>query len=199
MTHLLLILLILFPGNVNKNKLKEFNTSLDGIVEEFKMKIMDRERCMELKLEASKLAREVKKFVKTTPDLDPEMKVVADFDPYDPPKFVKTANVLGMVYDAKVPGKLRFEIRGQKFEMEPNLDGDLHLRFTDETTGEETYGLGRYLHAAMPDESNKVVLDFNKAYNPPCAFTEYATCPLPPKANHISFKLFAGEKGFELH
>ncbi len=132
-------------------------------------------------------------------DLNPEMKVVADFVPYDPPKFVKTANILGMAYDAKVPGLLKFELQGQKCEMEPNLDGDLHLRFTDETTGEETYGLGRYLHADMPDASNKVVIDFNKAYNPPCAFTEHATCPIPPKANHIAFKLLAGEKNFELH
>lgn len=132
-------------------------------------------------------------------ELDPEMKVVADFEPYDPPRYVKTANVLGMVYDAEVPGLLKFELRGQKYEMEPNLDGDLHLRFTDETTGEETYGLGRYLHADMPDENNKVIIDFNRAYNPPCAFTEHATCPIPPKANHISFKLMAGEKNFDLH
>lgn len=131
--------------------------------------------------------------------LDMSMKVEADFERYDPPKFVKTSNVLGMVYDAEVPGILRFELQGQKFEMEPNLDGDLHLRFTDETTGKETYGLGRYLHADMPDASNKVVIDFNKAYNPPCAFTEHATCPLPPKANHISFKLTAGEKGYGEH
>ncbi len=131
-------------------------------------------------------------------DLDPNMRVVADFVPYDPPKFVKTANVLGMVYDAEVPGLLKFELKGQKYEMEPNLDGDLHLRFTDETTGEETYGLGRYLHADMPDENNKVVVDFNRAYNPPCAFTEFATCPIPPKANHIAFKLMAGEKNFDL-
>jgi len=130
-------------------------------------------------------------------DLDPSMKVVADFEAYDPPKMVRTSNVLGMVYDAKVPGVLQFELQGSKLQMEPNFDGDrLHLRFRDETTGVETYGLGRYLHIEMPDSSNKVVVDFNKAYNPPCAFTEYATCPIPPKENHIPFKMMVGEKNY---
>ena len=133
-------------------------------------------------------------------DIDPNLKVEADFVPYDPPKYVKTANVLGMVYDAKVPGVLNFELGGQSFSMEPNIDGEfLHLRFTDETTEVETYGLGRYLHIKMPDENNKTIIDFNRAYNPPCAFTEFATCPIPPKENEIPFKVLGGELNYGSH
>ncbi|NJN42967.1 MAG: DUF1684 domain-containing protein [Flammeovirgaceae bacterium] len=63
----------------------------------------------------------------------------------------------------------------------------------------KTYGAGRYLYVEKPDKSNKVVVDFNKSYNPPCAFTEYATCPLPPKQNVIGMKITAGEKNYGTH
>ncbi|MFW6103424.1 MAG: DUF1684 domain-containing protein [Bacteroidota bacterium] len=74
----------------------------------------------------------------------------------------------------------------------------LFLVFGDETNAEETYGGGRFLVAESPDETNNTPIDFNKAYNPPCAFTPYATCPLPPKQNVLPFKVKAGEKGPDL-
>jgi len=132
--------------------------------------------------------------------LDAAYKVIADYEPYDPPKMMKTTNVLGQTYDAKIPGFLTFELKGKSYRIEPNIDeGQLHIRFRDETTGEETYGLGRYLKAEMPSTKAKVVVDFNKAYNPPCAFTEFATCPLPPKENTIDFKVEAGERVYGEH
>jgi uncharacterized protein (DUF1684 family) len=66
----------------------------------------------------------------------------------------------------------------------------------DETTDRETYGAGRYLYVSPPDASGKVAIDFNKAYNPPCAFTAYATCPLPPRQNHLPLRIEAGEKKY---
>ncbi len=78
--------------------------------------------------------------------------------------------------------------------------GELFLIFSDETNGHKTYGAGRYLHADYPEEGScEVVLDFNKAYNPPCAFTEYATCLLPPDQNHLPFALEAGELNYGDH
>lgn len=129
--------------------------------------------------------------------LNLSFQVEAQFTPYDPPRYRPTTNVLGMTYDAKIPGILSFELGGEHYEFEPNIDGDkLHLRFTDLTTGEETYGLGRYLHIDMPESEGLVTVDFNKAYNPPCAFTEFATCPIPPKENHLALKAQVGEKDY---
>lgn len=71
--------------------------------------------------------------------------------------------------------------------------------FADETNGDETYGAGRFLYANKPDSNNVVILDFNKAYNPPCAFTKYATCPLPPPQNSLKVRVTAGEKKFRDH
>jgi uncharacterized protein (DUF1684 family) len=72
--------------------------------------------------------------------------------------------------------------------------------FADETSGKETYGAGRFLYTDKPDSNGIVILDFNKAYNPPCVFTKFATCPLPPKDNYLKLKITAGEKMWgEMH
>ena len=71
--------------------------------------------------------------------------------------------------------------------------------FADQTNGYETYGAGRFVYASMPGEDGKTILDFNKAYNPPCAFTRFATCPLPPAQNVLPIKVTAGEKNYDLH
>jgi len=68
--------------------------------------------------------------------------------------------------------------------------------FADETSGNETYGGGRFLYVDKPDSTGKIFMDFNKAYNPPCVFTKYATCPLPPKQNHLKLEITAGEKNY---
>jgi uncharacterized protein (DUF1684 family) len=79
-------------------------------------------------------------------------------------------------------------------------EGDeLFLVFGDATSGKETYAAGRFLYAPMPGPDGKTILDFNKAINPPCAFSTFATCPLPPKQNILPVAIKAGEKDFDLH
>ena len=90
---------------------------------------------------------------------------------------------------------------GQRREMRlhpTEEDGRLFFVFRDLTSGKETYAAGRFLYADMPRDG-RVVLDFNKAYNPPCAFTPYATCPLPPPENRLQVRVEAGEKIYERH
>ncbi|MEP6635073.1 MAG: DUF1684 domain-containing protein, partial [Acidobacteriota bacterium] len=108
-------------------------------------------------------------------------------------------NVLGMTDDETSPGALAFEVDGKAYRIDPILEKgetDYFVMIADETTGKETYGAGRYLYVTPPDASGKVVVDFNKLYSPPCAFTNFATCPLPPKQNHLPFRIDAGEKKY---
>ena len=114
------------------------------------------------------------------------------------PKFNQTLeipNVLGQLITWKVIGVLHFEREGQKFELLV-LDelGKLFVLFSDETSALETYPTGRYLYVKPPDAKGMTTLDFNFAYNPPCAYTEFATCPIPPKSNRLPFAILAGEK-----
>ena len=84
--------------------------------------------------------------------------------------------------------------------MDATLEGDkLFIVFADETNGHETYGGGRFLYANKPVSGNKIILDFNKAYNPPCCFTNYATCPIPTIQNHLKTRITAGEKSYGTH
>ena len=119
------------------------------------------------------------------------------------PKFNQTLeipNVLGQLITWKVIGVLHFEREGQKFELLV-LDelGKLFVLFSDETSALETYPTGRYLYVNPPDGKGMTTLDFNYAYNPPCAYTEFATCPIPPKSNRLPFAVPAGEKMPEGH
>jgi len=119
----------------------------------------------------------------------------AEFIPYEEEKNIVFPNVLGTKTKEKIYGKLQFEIKGKKYTLTPMGDRNhLFVVFGDQTNAEQTYGGGRFLSVPEPDEDNKVYLDFNKAYNPPCAFTPYATCPLPPSQNRLSVEVKAGEK-----
>jgi uncharacterized protein (DUF1684 family) len=124
-------------------------------------------------------------------------RVTAKWVPSDPPRTVPITNVLGQVSDLPSPGRAVFTVDGREVTLEPVLeapgDDKLFFIFRDETAPRETYGAGRFLYSAMP-EDGQVVLDFNKAYSPPCAFTQYATCPLPPRQNRLPVKINAGEK-----
>jgi uncharacterized protein (DUF1684 family) len=107
----------------------------------------------------------------------------ATFLPYSPHKSVAITNLLGMVEDMVSPGALVFEIDGNSYRLDPVLEkgsNKLFVIFSDKTAGKETYGAGRYLYADPPGADGKVTVDFNKAHNPPCAFTKFATCPFPP-------------------
>jgi uncharacterized protein (DUF1684 family) len=114
------------------------------------------------------------------------------------PRFNQTMdipNVLGQVITWKVIGVLQFEYEGNDFELLV-LDelGKLFVLFSDETSEQQTYPTGRYLYVNPPDAMGMTILDFNYAYNPPCAYTEFATCPIPPKSNRLPFAVHAGEK-----
>jgi hypothetical protein len=96
------------------------------------------------------------------------------------------------------PGAVVFEHDGQRHRIEALDEGDgtLFLIFADRTSGHGSYPAGRYLKAPKPDATGRVVLDFNRAYNPPCAFTDFATCPLPPPENRLDIAIEAGEKAY---
>jgi uncharacterized protein len=131
--------------------------------------------------------------------IDPKWRIEARFEPYQPPKTIPITNVLSMTDDEMSPGAFAFEIDGRTYRIDPILEKgetDLFVMIADDTTGKETYGAGRYLYVSPPDANNKVVIDFNKAYSPPCAFTNYATCPLPPRQNHLPLRIDAGEKKY---
>ena len=102
--------------------------------------------------------------------------------------------ITGEPAEALAPGKAHFEVGGQAVSLEPTVDGDgLFFVFKDATAPRETYGGGRFLSAAAPKDG-KVILDFNRAYNPPCAFSAFATCPLPTPENVLHVRIEAGEK-----
>lgn len=131
--------------------------------------------------------------------IDTKWRVIARFEPYDPPKIVPIVNVLGMVENMTSPGALVFEINGSTYRVDPVLEkgsNQLFIIFADKTSGKETYGAGRYLYADPPAPDGKVTMDFNKAHNPPCAFTKFATCPLPPRQNRLAIRVEAGEKKY---
>ncbi len=133
--------------------------------------------------------------------IDEKYKVEAQFEAYAEPKEVLIPNVLGGDFKMKSPGVLRFKLNGKKYALEPVLeDGsdELFIIFRDATGKKETYGAGRFLYTKKP-ENGKVILDFNKSENPPCAFTSFATCPLPPPQNRLNVEIKAGEKRYGDH
>jgi hypothetical protein len=134
--------------------------------------------------------------------VDPAYRVVATFVAYPEPKTIPVLNVLGDAPGMTSPGYVEFTIGGRAFRLDPVFDGDdtdrLFFIFGDQTNGLDTYPSGRFLYATLP-ERGQVVLDFNKAENPPCAFTPFATCPLPPKQNRLPLRVTAGELSYGHH
>lgn len=125
--------------------------------------------------------------------------VKAKWIKYPEPKKIRIINILGMESDEPSPGYAEFTINGKTLRLEPvDDDGTLSFMFKDATSGGTTYAPGRFLDADMP-KNGVVILDFNQAYNPPCAFTAFATCPLPPKQNNLAIAVEAGEKKYEHH
>lgn len=133
--------------------------------------------------------------------IDPGWKIEARWEPYDPPKPVSTPNVLGYEAEESCPGAAVFELEGKTYRLEPTGDPEVGLFFVfgDATNEHETYGGGRFLYTDPPDSTGKVVIDFNMAYNPPCVFTLYATCPLPRAGDVLPFRVEAGEKIYGDH
>jgi uncharacterized protein (DUF1684 family) len=115
------------------------------------------------------------------------------------PRKIPITNIVGQTEPEDSPGYAVFRLHGQEYRLRPVLDDptskSLFFIFRDQTSQKETYGAGRFLDTDAPQDG-KVVLDFNKAYNPPCAFTPYATCPLPPQENRLVVRIEAGEKKY---
>ncbi len=131
--------------------------------------------------------------------VDPAWRFEARLDTSNAPDTLNIPTVLGTVSREPCPGALVFEYRGDEYRLYPvgqSGDDSWFLIFADETNGDETYGAGRFLVVPAADENGDTVIDFNKAYNPPCAFTPFATCPLPPSGNRLPFKVTAGEKAY---
>ena len=131
---------------------------------------------------------------------DPGWVVDARFEPYMPARHVPIVNVLGMELDMLSPGALVFERDGREWRLDALLENPaadiLFVMFADGTSNRETYGAGRFLYVPLP-VAGHVTVDFNRAYSPPCAFTAFATCPLPPDQNRIALRVAAGELKYQ--
>lgn len=131
--------------------------------------------------------------------IDPSWRIEATWVPAKPGETLEMGTAIGTVDKFPVPGKLEFTRDGQSFELLPVIeepdDAQYFVVFADRTSGKETYGAARFVYVDPPKDG-KVVLDFNKAYNPPCAFTPFATCPLAPPENRLDIRVTAGEKKY---
>jgi len=114
-------------------------------------------------------------------------------------RHIPILNIIGQTEQSENPGYAVFHLGGKELRLYPIFEEpgakELFYIFRDLTTGKETYPAGRFFYSDLP-RNGEVVLDFNKAYNPPCAFTDYATCPLPPKENYLPVRIEAGEKTY---
>ena len=126
--------------------------------------------------------------------------IQARFEPYVPEHHIPIVNILGMQEDMTSPGAIVFERDGRTWRLDAILeapgDKELFVMFSDATSGKQTYGAGRFLYVALP-AADRIEVDFNEAFNPPCAFTDFATCPLPPQQNQLTLVVDAGELKYE--
>lgn len=130
-------------------------------------------------------------------DVDPSWRVEADFAAHPEGKTIDIATIINTIEPTPNPGKLTFQKDGKTYELEA-LDGGedaLFLIFADRTNKEDTYGAGRFVYVNKP-VNGKITIDFNQAYNPPCALNRYSTCPLPPPENRLNLAVTAGEKRY---
>ena len=128
--------------------------------------------------------------------VDTNLRVHATLKRFETPKILKVDTVIvGLGWQPESPGVVEFELNGERMQLEAYASGDeLFFVFGDQTSGRETYPAGRFLYAEVPAEGETTVLDFNRAYNPPCAFNDFATCPVAAPQNRLSVAIAAGEK-----
>lgn len=134
--------------------------------------------------------------------VDPAWRLPGRFERHDPAKKMSIVNSVGMILEQPSTGAVVFKQGPYEFRLdaiEEEGSDELFLIFADSTNGRETYGAGRFLYVPKPDSSGRLTVDFNKAQNPPCAFTTFATCPLPPEQNHLALRVTAGEKKYRDH
>lgn len=129
---------------------------------------------------------------------DPSWMVEGKYVANPPGKTIPIVDIIGSTSQVPNPGAVEFQRDGKTFRIEAMDEGDgqLFLVFADRTNGHGSYGAGRFLYTDKPDASGKVTIDFNRAYNPPCAFTPFATCPLPPPENRLDLAITSGEKQY---
>ena len=128
--------------------------------------------------------------------IDASWKITAKFTRYDKPRTMLFDSQNGVKQPMESPGFVTFTREGKEYRLEPVWeDSELFFIFRDATSNKSTYGAARFLYAT-PSQDGSVILDFNNAINPPCAFTPYATCPLPPPQNRLSLAVTAGEKKY---
>ena len=131
-------------------------------------------------------------------DIDPSWRVKAKYEK-TVGQTIGILDVTGQTNQLESPGKVTFSRKGKLYSMHAIAEGEqLFFVFGDKTNKISTYGAGRFLYAPMPKESGEIFLDFNKAHNPPCAFTPFATCPLPPEQNMLDLEVTAGEMNYHL-
>jgi len=128
--------------------------------------------------------------------VDPDLRVEAKLKRFATPKILQVDTVIvGLGWQPQSPGVVEFELDGQLLQLEAYASGDeLFFVFGDQTSGRETYPAGRFLYADVPAAGETTILDFNRAYNPPCAFNDFATCPVASPQNRLSVAIRAGEK-----
>jgi hypothetical protein len=129
--------------------------------------------------------------------VDPKYCIEARYTDYDTPRLITIQDVLEIYHETPFQGYVTFAFQGKEHRLEARVDEDdlMRLDFRDATNGDTTYIGGRFLVTEMP-EDGKIIVDFNRAYNPPCAYTDFATCPLPPPENRLPIRIEAGEKTF---
>jgi len=128
--------------------------------------------------------------------IDPDLRVEATLKRFATPKILQVDTVIvGLGWQPQSPGVVEFELDGKLMQLEAYASGEeLFFVFGDQTSGRETYPAGRFLYTDVPAEGETTVLDFNRAYNPPCAFNDFATCPVASPQNRLSVAILAGEK-----
>lgn len=130
----------------------------------------------------------------------PELKVTGRYEAYATPRLLDVGTIIGTIEPTPNPGRAHFQLYGKDYQFELLEGSDATHFFSifgDQTNGKETYGMARFLTGEIDIANATVTLDFNRAYNPPCAFTEFATCPMPPAGNRVAAKVLAGEKKYQ--
>lgn len=185
---------IFHPDSTRAIKLLEGSTVRYGSLEWYVIKRDDRLglRVRDLESEAVKSFGGIERY-----PVDIHWKVAASFKAATEGKTIDITNVLGQTTPVPLAGTYRFMLGAREYTLAATGTGKkLFVVFGDPTNGKETYGAGRFIYIDRPDSLGNVWIDFNKAYNPPCVFTEFATCPLPAKENVLTVPITAGEKNY---
>ncbi len=181
---------IVFHAPTKLNKVLEYGT--------IRWNVIKRDEKVGLRVRdlASKAVTEFKGVERFPVDIN--WRLPARFEKGDSLRTIEVTNIIGQTVAQPSPGTIIFTVNDVEYRLDVMEGSDeFFIVFADATTGRETYGGGRFIYVKKPDADGYTVIDFNKAYNPPCVFSPYATCPLPPSQNHLKLKVVAGEKAYQ--